>query len=48
MVPQEKVKRLLACIDSVLPWQTVCVRVLAGIVGQVISMGCWSHSMLAH
>ena len=38
MVPQEKRERLVASINGVLPCHTVCAWVLAGIVGQVISM----------
>lgn len=38
LVPQEKMERLVASINGVLPCHTVCARVLAGIVGQVISM----------
>ena len=37
-VPQEKVVRLVSCIDSALLSDMVGVRVLASIVGQVISM----------
>ena len=38
LVPQDKVSRLAAAIDNVLPLGVVGTRVLASIVGQIISM----------